>query len=59
MVTDCGGTKLFGGFEKFGKDASVSKTFEDIPRHKRVRVLFELWKIDSWDGEDAFVKLDN
>lgn len=50
VVTDCGGTKLFGGFEKFVKGVSTTRTFNDIPDHKRIKISMELWKIDNWDG---------
>jgi hypothetical protein len=42
----------------FAKDAAVKRTFSNLPAHKRIRVLAEVWKIDAWDGETIFINLD-
>jgi hypothetical protein len=55
--SQCAGTTLVGGFNIFGVRASATKTF-DVPRHKRVRLMVQLWKIDSWDNEWFFVQVD-
>ena len=39
--------------------AVASKKFSGLPEHKRLRVRVELWKIDAWDGEELFIKLDD
>jgi hypothetical protein len=58
VITDCGGTKLVGGYGVFGDKAKVSREFTDLPTHKRVRVRVEVWKIDAWDGEELFLNID-
>lgn len=52
VITDCGGTKLVGGFERFGKNTVAKKVWTNIPKHKRIKVVAEVWKIDAWDGKD-------
>lgn len=49
-MSDCGQVKLFGGYKKFGAKAKAQKSFQ-LPLHKRIRIKFNLFKIDSWDGE--------
>ncbi|CAK94526.1 unnamed protein product (macronuclear) [Paramecium tetraurelia] len=47
-VTECSGTKMFGGFGKFGARAVASKAFE-LPPHSYINIKLQFWKIDSWD----------
>lgn len=58
-VTECGGIKIVGGFEKFGAGAIVSRKFKNLPLHKRLRVTLEIWKIDSWNAENLWIKMEN
>lgn len=48
---------MVGGFDILGATASASKEFE-IPPHKRLRLMMTIYKIDSWDNEWMFVKVD-
>ncbi|CAD8148553.1 unnamed protein product [Paramecium pentaurelia] len=57
FTSTCGEFKFFGGYEKTGKDAKISRKF-NLPAHKRIRIAFEAWKIDNWNGEDYIVKVD-
>lgn len=52
------GIPLFGGFNIFGKGTKVSKTLK-LPPHYRLKFKFLFAKIDSWDSESAFLKVDN
>lgn len=58
VATTCGGIKLVGGYERFGKDASASKVLNNIPKHRRVKIVAEVWKIDAWDGNDLQISVD-
>ena len=56
-MNDCSGKYLVGGFDIMGVGASAKKTF-DIPSHKRIKIQSNIYKIDSWDGENMIVKVD-
>ena len=51
---------MLGGYGVFGKDAYVEKTFDlsGAPQHSAVRVQLDFVKIDSWNGETAYLRLD-
>lgn len=51
------GIKLLGGFNVFGKGATVSRVFEMEP-HYRIKVKLTFAKIDSWDNEEGSISLD-
>lgn len=57
-VTECSGTKMFGGFNKFGARAVASKIFE-LPSHSLINLKLQFWKIDSWDNEEGYVFVDD
>lgn len=42
-VTDCSGTKMFGGFGKFGAGATATKVFE-LPPHHTIYLKLQFWK---------------
>ena len=50
LITNCGGSRLLGGFGVGGKGIFFKRTF-NLPRHTRVSVSFKGWSIDSWDNE--------
>lgn len=43
---------LFGGYESFGAETNLSKTYNNLPDHYGVIVNFDLWLIDTPDEED-------
>ncbi|CAD8095073.1 unnamed protein product [Paramecium primaurelia] len=48
--SQCGDSKLFGGYGVFGKSSFVSSNLI-LPTHNSIRITFDFWKIDQWDGE--------
>lgn len=56
-VSKCGDVSLVGGYGKFGKGAVASKTFNTAAQ-AGLRLQVQLWKIDSWDGEELFVTMN-
>lgn len=42
-ITECSGTKMFGGFGKFGAKAVASKIFE-LPPHSSINLKLQFWK---------------
>lgn len=56
-VQTCGGFKFLGGFNVFGSGTVLTRKFA-LPPHKRVRIVFEAWKIDDWYGDNYVVKAD-
>lgn len=57
-ISECGTARLVGGFNKFGKGAAAKRTFSNLQSHSRVKIIVEVWKIDSWDGEILFINVD-
>ncbi|MCA9637499.1 MAG: hypothetical protein KC420_15840 [Myxococcales bacterium] len=59
-ITTCDGDKILGGYDKLGENAPTKRTFDlfGIP-HTTVRVTGEFWAIDSWDGEELMLLLDD
>ncbi|CAD8105868.1 unnamed protein product [Paramecium primaurelia] len=53
----CGQKKLFGGYQRFGVRAKAERNF-NLPKHSRLRIQFQFWKIDSWDDEKFQVFVD-
>jgi hypothetical protein len=39
-----------GGFNAFGRRATVAKTIR-LPPHYKLKIKVQLWRIDSWDNE--------
>lgn len=58
LASTCGESKFFGGYKITGSGSKITRKF-NLPPHKRVRVVFEAWKIDDWFGEDYIVKVDD
>ena len=50
---------MIGGYNRFGKGATASATFSNIPAHTELHIKFDLWGIDSWDNECFYAKVDN
>ncbi|CAD8071148.1 unnamed protein product [Paramecium sonneborni] len=58
LITECGGTFMFGGFRVFGSRTTVSKVFQ-LPPHSLINIKVQFWKIDSWDNEEAYIFVDD
>lgn len=57
-TTMCGGKLLLGGCEKFSAGETY-KSFTGLPEHAQVRIKANLYFIDQWGGETAYVKVDD
>lgn len=55
-VSECD-KSMVGGYDIMGVGASASKEFQ-LPGHKRLRLAGTIYKIDSWDNEWMFVRVD-
>ncbi|CAK93056.1 unnamed protein product (macronuclear) [Paramecium tetraurelia] len=58
LFSTCNGTRLFGGYNSFGPNTTVSKHFS-LPPHYQINVTFEFWKIDSWNAEYVYFFADD
>ena len=59
-VTCCGSLGcMLGGYSVLGAGAEVEKKFEPLATHTQVRVTFDFVKIDTWDGEVAYMYIDD
>jgi len=54
---ECAGVVVFGGADRFGKAAAVSRKYI-MPGHYRVKVKVTFLKIDSWDNEWGVIEID-
>ncbi|CAD8191748.1 unnamed protein product [Paramecium pentaurelia] len=57
-ITRCGDTNIFGGYGAFAKQTLISSKFT-LPPHYSLRISFDLWKVDSWDGEIVKIVFDS
>jgi hypothetical protein len=61
----CGGLgDIIGGYGKLGHNMSVQKTFgippgTPLPTHSKLRIELDFLRIDSWDGEHAYMYADD
>jgi hypothetical protein len=55
--TQCGGIFLKGGYNMYGAGAYIYKTISFTP-HYKIKIMFNFWKIDSWNIEQAILKVD-
>lgn len=46
-----GGNEVLGGFQNFGVGAFTEKTFALSGTQAGIKISFDFWKGDSWDGE--------
>jgi len=58
-TTNCGGWgKILGGYNVLGKGKTLEKFFKLPCSSNRVRLEFQFLRIDSWDGEEAWLKIN-
>lgn len=50
--------KILGGYNVLGKGSTLEKFFKLPCSSNRVRFEFEFIRIDSWDGEEAWLRLN-
>lgn len=48
---------MLGGYAKFA-GGEVTKTYEDLPPHSRIRIVASYHFIDAWNGESGFLRAD-
>jgi hypothetical protein len=49
---------MLGGYGIFGAGASVTRTYSSLPVHNMIKLKIQLFKIDSWNNESAFISID-
>ena len=59
-VTTCGSYgSIVGGWNVWGSGTYLQKTISNLPTHTQLRVQFEYYAIETWDGERAQLRVDN
>jgi len=58
-LTMCGGNTFLGGPCTATGNTETQKTFKNLPSHTQLRIVAKYLFIDSWDGESAYMKLDD
>jgi hypothetical protein len=57
--TECGEFTIVGGYNNFGRNCKMSKSFVLPLPHYQLAYHFNFFKIDAWDDESLFVEVDN
>jgi hypothetical protein len=57
-ISTCGYINMLGGYGKFS-GGEISKVFDEIPLHSKIRILANYHFIDAWSGESAFMRVNN
>ena len=58
-VSTCGGWgSILGGAGVLGKGAAATRKVKELPAHTRLKVRFDLLRLDSWEAENAYLKAD-
>jgi len=58
-LTECAGNKFLGGPCTKAGSTEVKKTYTGLPPHSQLRVAAKYLFIDSWDGESAYMKIND
>lgn len=58
-LTTCGGNTFLGGPCTTTGNSVTQKSFNNLPPHTQLRIVAKYLFIDSWDGESAYMKLDD
>lgn len=59
-VGGCGGfSKILGGYDDLGKGETATRTVGITPPHSAARYWLDYLRIDSWDSETSWVRIDN
>jgi hypothetical protein len=58
-TTTCSDFKLLGGFGVLAKGAMVERNVTNIAEHTLLTISFEFVKLDTWDGEQARLFVDD
>eukprot|EP00050_Salpingoeca_kvevrii_P023235 m.139512 g.139512 ORF g.139512 m.139512 type:complete len:599 (-) comp9994_c0_seq1:95-1891(-) len=56
--TDCRGNWLLGGHNAWDVGVEVSRTYNNLPPHTALRIRMDIFFMDSWDNEEAIIKVD-
>lgn len=57
-TTKCGAIHMLGGYCKTSSE-TLSKVFNGLPDHTRIRIQANFHFIDSWAGDTAYLKISN
>lgn len=55
---NCNGEKMVGGYGNFGSGCTATLKLNNLKAHKKLRVMFKWFRIDSWDNEKLYVNID-
>lgn len=58
-ITTCNGVSVVGGYMSAGNKATLSRKFTDLPSHYKIRIVANVFFLDTWDSEYFYVRADN
>ena len=50
---------MIGGWNIFGKESSLIKSFKNIIPHYKARIKCRVYKIDEWNADNITIRIDN
>lgn len=57
-ITACRGDSVIGGYMAAGNKATLSRKFTSLPKHYKIRIVANVFYIDTWDSEYFYVSAD-
>ena len=58
-TSSCNGQVIIGGYGCYGTGAATEKTYTGLPVHNRLNIEWDAYIIDSWDGENYILAVNN
>ncbi|CAD8146564.1 unnamed protein product [Paramecium octaurelia] len=55
----CNSQTIFGGFNNFGVDTSVTRFFGNLDSHYEMKIEMEFWRIDRWGFDQLKIIVDD
>ncbi|CAK70439.1 unnamed protein product (macronuclear) [Paramecium tetraurelia] len=59
MFRTCDSQVIFGGPKSFGMNTYITRFFNDLDPHYKLKIEIELWIIDKWTSDQINIEIDN
>ncbi|CAD8213674.1 unnamed protein product [Paramecium octaurelia] len=59
MFRTCDSQVIFGGPKSFGMNTYITRFFNDLDPHYKLKIEIELWIIDRWTLDSINIEIDN
>lgn len=58
LISNCAGVSVMGGMKNYYKNTELAKIIQGLKPHYRIKVMFQFWKFDLWEGDSAQLYVD-